>query len=142
MTARLYLRQLPLLQLRIDRLHEDLERRRARLESTTKPLSADIVQTSPGGDRFADAIAALADKDLQYEALLEIYEEFRQRITSQILGMESDLHIKVLLGRYVDGKSLAALADEMYYSRGYIRQVHTLALAAFELKYLHDMVEI
>lgn len=136
MTPKQFLRQLRKIAANIEVLQEELTRLRSRVESTTVQLSADRVQTSPTGDRFADAIADLADKELYYMDMVEEYERLRQRIVDLILGMDNPIHVQVLYGRYVKGRSLSAIANELAYSYDRIKHVHGEALQAFDEKYL------
>lgn len=136
MTPKQFLRQLRKIAANIEVLQEELTRLRSRLESTTVQLSTDRVQTSQTGDRFADAIADLADKELYYMDMVEEYERLRQRIVDLILGMDNPIHVQVLYGRYVKGRSLSAIANELAYSYDRIKHVHGEALQAFDEKYL------
>ncbi len=139
MTAKQYLRQLSKLQQRINILKDEIDERRTRLESTTAPVLGDRVQTSPGGDRFADAIAILADKDLQRQELVWIYENMRDKIVDQILELENVSQSKVLYERYVHCKRWETIADEMYYSLQHIFHIHGAALVAFYEKYRDEI---
>ena len=136
MTAKQYLRQLSKLQHRIKILQEEIAERRTRLESTTAPVLGDRVQTSPGGDRFADAIAILADKDLQRQELVWIYENMRDKIVDQILELDNDTQQKVLYERYVHEKYLKDIAREMSYSYDRICHIHGEALISFARKHV------
>lgn len=136
MTVKQYLRQLSKLQTNIDILSSELEERRTRLESTAAPPLGDKVQTSPGGDRFADAIAAMADKDIQRRELIYIYEELRARIVDQILALDNELQQRVLYERYVHGKQLRVIALELHYSYDRICHVHGEALISFAKKHV------
>lgn len=136
MTAKQYLRQLTKLELNIRILSEEIEERRTRLESTAAPVLGDKVQTSPGGDRFADAIVRMADKDLQRRNLVYVYEELRDRIVDQILSMENENQQRVLYERYVRQRSLCDIAEEMAYSYYRICHIHGEALVAFARLYL------
>lgn len=136
MTPKQFLGQLRKIAANIEVLQEELTRLRSRLESTTVQLSTDRVQTSQTGDRFADAIADLADKELYYMDMVEEYERLRQRIVDLILGMDNPIHVQVLYGRYVKGRSLSAIANELAYSYDRIKHVHGEALQAFDEKYL------
>jgi hypothetical protein len=135
MTAKEYLAQLRKLQRNISILHEEIERYRARLESTSAPLKPDKVQSSIKGDRFADAIAELADADLQRQELCLIYEALRDRIVKQILDVPVELWEAILYQYYVKGLSLWKIAEMEHYSYSYVRQEHRSALMFFELQY-------
>lgn len=137
MTAKQYLRQLRKLERNILILTEEIEQRRSSLTSTSAPIAGDKVQTSPGGDRFADLIAALADIELQQETLTGIYHSMRAEMVNQILSLDNDMQVTVLRSRYLLGKSLRIVAQETHYSYERICHIHGEALAAFIKKYPH-----
>lgn len=135
MTAKQYLRQLSKLELNIRILTDELEERRTRLTSTAAPPLGDKVQSSPRGDAFAAALAALADKDLQRTELIYTYEILRERIVEQILGLDNVVQSRVLYDRYVQGKRWDDIAEELYYSRQHVCRIHGSALVEFAKKY-------
>ena len=138
MTAKQYLRQLSKLELNIRILTDELEERRTRLTSTAAPVLGDKVQSSPRGDAFAAAMAALADKDIQRQELVFIYEQQRDRIVGQIIELPNPLQARVLYDRYVQNRTLVQIADATHYSYTRICHVHGQALADFFRLYLQD----
>lgn len=135
MTAKQYLQQLRKIALQMSVLRDEILRMRSRLESTTVPLKPDRVQSSSKGDSFADAIAVMADKSVQYESLMLIYEDMRQRIIGQILELDEPRYIEILQKRYVKNEQLKAIAVDMHYSETYAARLLNQALAAFEAKH-------
>ena len=138
MTSKQYLRQLARLQLNIKILTEELEERRTRLTSTAAPVLGDKVQSSPRGDSFAAAMAALIDRDTQRQELVYIYEQERDRIVAEIMGLPNPLQARVLYDRYVQNRTLVQIADDTHYSYTRICHVHGQALADFFRLYLQD----
>lgn len=138
MTAKQYLRQLTKLELNIRILTDELEERRTRLTSTAAPPLGDKVQSSPRGDAFAAAMAAIADKDIQRQELVFIYEQQRDRIVGQIIELPNPLQARVLYDRYVRNRTLVQIADATHYSYTRICHVHGQALADFFRLYLQD----
>lgn len=135
MTAKQYLQQLQRLAAQMWALKDQIEHMRARLESTTVPIKQDLVQSSSKGDSFADAIAAMADKALYYDTLMYSFEQTRQTILDQILGLDDPRYITVLDLRYVQGKSLKQISAEMFYAETYVARLLSQAHAAFAKKY-------
>lgn len=135
MTAKQYLRQLSKIELNIRILTDELEERRTRLTSTAAPPLGDKVQSSPRGDAFAAALAALADKDLQRRDLIFIYEQQRDTIVDQIIGLDNAMQSQVLYERYIQGKRWDVIAAEMHYTMQRIFQIHGNALVEFAKKY-------
>lgn len=138
MTAKQYLRQLTKLELNIRILTDELEERRTRLTSTAAPVLGDKVQSTPKGDAFAAAMAAIADKDIQRQELVFIYEQQRDRIVGQIIELPNPLQARVLYDRYVRNRTLVQIADATHYSYTRICHVHGQALADFFRLYLQD----
>lgn len=134
MTAKQYLRQLTKLELNIKILSEEIEERRSRLTSTAAPVLGDRVQTSPK-DVFASMMAALADKEVAQADLILYYEQKRDEIVSQILGLDDAVQGRVLYERYVQCRRWDVIADGMHYSIQRIFQIHGNALVAFARKY-------
>lgn len=140
MTAKQYLRQLSRIQQNIRILTEEIVMRRAKLTSITVTPSGDRVQVSTSGDRFADMMAALADKELQQESLIYEYQAMRDKIVDQILELENEIYSHVLYARYVQEWRWDVIANEMHYSREYICRIHGRALQAFSNKF-YDSLE-
>ena len=136
MTARQYLQQLRRIMLNIEILQEEIEIRRAKLESTTIHIQGEKVQTSSSGDKFADMMAALADKGMQLNDMLYAYERMRDIMVRQILGLDAPaLQVRILYDRYFKGLALVKIAAEVHYGRDYIWQQHLKALDAFAAQY-------
>lgn len=136
MTSKQYLRQLSQKEIHIRKLSDEIEERRAKLTSMTLPVLGDKVQTSPGGDHFADMIAALADREVELSEKIQDYFSFRDEMVDRILGMDDAVQGDVLYQRYVQGKQWQPIADDMHYSVQRVFQIHGNALVAFAVKYL------
>ena len=135
MTAKQYLRQLSRIELNIQILSEEIERRRTKLESTTVATDNERVQTSGFGDRFAEMIAALADKEHQQEDLLYIYQTMRDKIVEQIRDLDNSLYASILYLRYVQEESMRDISEKMHYEYKYLCRLHGKALMAFSVAY-------
>lgn len=136
MTAKQYLRQLPQIEVRIRRLSDEILERRTKLTSMSLPTLGDKVQTSPGGDRFADMIASLADRELYLAEMIDIYRALRDKIVDQIMDLDDAVQADVLYQRYVQGRQWQEIADATHYSIQHIFRIHGNALVAFAVKYL------
>lgn len=136
MTAKQYLRQLSQKEINIRKLSDEIEERRAKLTSMTLPVLGDKVQTSPGGDHFADMIASLADREVKLAEDIQEYFRLRDEIVDRILGMDDAVQGDVLYQRYVQGRQWQPIADDMHYSVQRVFQIHGNALVAFAVKYL------
>lgn len=135
MTPREYLSQLRKMRLNISELTEDVIRMRARLESTTMKIQSERVKSSAYGDRFADAIASMADKELACMDLIDDYEMLGRRIEAQIRRLDNPVHAAVLEGVYINGWHLTRVAEVIHYSYQHTKRLHYAALDAFGEKY-------
>lgn len=138
MTAKQYLRQLQRIGYQIEAIQEQILRIRSRLESTTIQNTGERVQSSSMGDQFASQIAALVDKEREYQAMLMDYEILRTRIIDKIVQLPDGIHVKLLTMVYVDNYSLKAAADQLHYSYDRIVHIHGEALSSFAKIYLRD----
>lgn len=139
MTAKQYLRQLARLERNIQILSDEVEERRTRLTSAAMPPLHEKVQSSPQGDRFADMIAALADKDLQRQEQICIYEQLRDEIVDEILSLDNETHQAILYRRYVRQEPLRKIADDLHYEYKYLCRLHGLALLNFKMTFYNKL---
>lgn len=84
-------------------------------------------------------MAILADKDLQRQELIWIYETKRDEIVDQILSLDNIAQQRVLYERYVRGKRWEVIAEEMFYSTQHIFRIHGAALLSFAAKYRNEI---
>ncbi len=66
-----------------------------------------------------------------FRACLKKHTGAKEKIIKQIEQMP-EKHRALLYKRYVEGKTLEALAEEMFYSFGYVAKLQEKALTAFE----------
>lgn len=135
MTPKEYLSQLKRMRYSISRLTEDVIRMRARLESTTMKIQSERVKSSVFGDKFADAIAGMADKEIACSYLIDDYEVLGKKIEAQIRGLDNPVHAAVLEGVYINGWHLTRVAEAIHYSYQHTKRLHYAALEAFGRKY-------
>lgn len=137
MTAKEYLKQIQLLEEKINQKKKELED----LESRRTVISAvDYSKERTSGSRLNEAaFVKLSDKiiDLSSEINQEIgvFVEEKHKIIDQIQQLKDIRLIRVLYKRYVEYKGLEDIADEMNYTYPYIIELHTIALKKFEISY-------
>lgn len=133
MTAKEYLGQLRALRHKID-WAESHYRRLIEMGSAIR-YDKPHVKASPEPDGMADRVIKaqkFARKAERYRLELLGLEE---TIIRQINGLGNRMHTVILLKYYVDGESLAKIADEMHYSYDRIKHMHGEALKIFAGKY-------
>lgn len=132
MTAREYLSRAIYIREQIRQADERVEEIRHRMQSVGAIRYDKLnVQSSPE-DPLLENIARLMDAEqraLDLEAkLVDVYEEIQQKIWK----LDSDLYRTILIKRYLHDKPVRQIAEEIHYSEGYVRILHTAALKAFQ----------
>lgn len=98
---------------------------------------SDPVQTSPKASApFESTVEKLIALEEELDRLIDEYVTLKDKIISEIHGLNNTVYITLLHKRYVEYKSLEVIAVEMHYSYERVRHLHGYALRAFELEYL------
>ena len=140
MTAKEYLQQIQLDDIRINQLKELIESQRA----MTTPISGidyskDRVQTSTDGTPgMLKSVENLYDAELRLNRMIAIFNDERERIMSEIQSLDKPEYIELLYMRYVEYMSLEEICVEMKYSYPHIKRIHGIALQVFYNKFLKD----
>lgn len=136
MTAKEYLQQLRMLDIKIRHRKEQVEELRAlAMCSGSFAGDGDRVQTSGSGDRMSEQVARYVDLQAEVEEMIRGYTEKKDRIIREIHELSDARYVEVLFKRYVEFKRLDVIASEMGYTYEWIRMVHGHALQAFSREY-------
>ena len=132
MTAREYLSRAIYIREQIRQADERVEEIRHRMQSVGAIRYDKLnVQSSPE-DPMLENIARLMDAEqraLDLEAkLVDVYEEIQQKIWK----LDNEVYRTILIKRYLHDKPVRQIAEEIHYSEGYVRILHTAALKAFQ----------
>ena len=132
MTAREYLSRAIYIREQIRQADERVEEIRHRMQSVGAIRYDKLnVQSSPE-DPLLENIARLMDAEqraLDLEAkLVDVYEEIQQKIWK----LDNEVYRTILIKRYLHDKPVRQIAEEIHYSEGYVRILHTAALKAFQ----------
>ena len=137
MTAKQYLSQLRILDIKINQKQDELYRLRCAAERTT-PTQEAGAGCGGASDRVGNISAITADLDAEINADIDRLADMRHTIINQIHGLDDDRYIRLLYKRYVEYKSLKQVGVEMHYEYAYARSIHGNALKAFEAKWIHN----
>lgn len=141
MTAKKYLEQIQLLDIKINQDCERLERMRAAASGVSAMrYDKDIVQTSPAGDRLCLDVVRIVELDEQIDAEIDSYVDGKNQIIEEIRGLGVPMYVEVLYKRYVEYKTIFQIADELHKKDRTIKYIHKNALIAFEKKYNLDQI--
>jgi len=137
MKAKEYLQKLQRLDTVINQKIAELNDLRMKAEGVGSiDYARDKVQTSPAADApFANMVGQIADLKAEIGAEIEKYMHEKHRIINQIQALENSRHIEILYKRYVEFKSLEAIAAEMRFTYQYIVELHGCALREFQTTY-------
>ena len=139
MNPKTYLLQIQKLTSKINQRKQQI----AELKSTLYGLKGgSLGEKVSGGAKSEAAFVASVERLQAMEEELSTfvieYVEKKNLIISQIQSMENKNYLNLLYKRYVEGKRLNVVADEMCYSFIHIRRMHGWALKNFGKKFLKD----
>lgn len=135
MTAKEYLSQAATLKRRIKQIEDRIEELRTEASSPKAiRYDKDMIQSSPSGDALANYMIRLDHEERKLIRLKEQYLDIHEEIRNRILLVRPDLYADVLYMRYLEGKSLVDIAEELLYSYIYVCKLHGRALLEFARK--------
>lgn len=130
-TAKTYLQQIEVLNLKIDHKIKQLEDLKL-MSRTTKSLdySADRVQTSPD-DKMSSMIGKYIDLEREINGDIDEFVSLKNKVINEIHSLSNPTFIQILFKRYVEMKSLRRVARETGYEYKYACKLHGEALICF-----------
>ena len=134
MTAKEYLSGLRLLNIKIKHKLQEAEELRS-LAFGTASLNSDSerVQTSPSGDgRQIILVNRYVDLEAEIQALVDKYVVMKDEIINRIHQLEDARYVEVLFKRYVEGKTMRQIAEEMDYEYTSIYKIRKRAIAELD----------
>lgn len=135
MTAKEYLSQAATLKRRIKQIEDRIEELRTEASSPKAiRYDKDMIQSSPSGDALANYMIRLDHEERKLIQLKERYLDIHEEIRHRILLVRPDLYADVLYMRYLEGKSLVDISEELLYSYIYVCKLHGRALLEFARK--------
>ena len=135
MTAKEYLSQAATLKRRIKQIEDRIEELRTEASSPKAiRYDKDMIQSSPSGDALANYMIRLDHEERRLIQLKEQYLDIHEEIRHRILLVRPDLYADVLYMRYLEGKSLVDISEELLYSYIYVCKLHGRALLEFARK--------
>ena len=154
MTAKEYLNQIKLLNLKIDQKQEEREDLLKSAIYNSSPALTERVQTSVSGDKMSRIVDRCVDMDKDINDMVMQYMEKRDRIINQIQALEDPRCVEILYHKYVghrrsDGRMEYMRLEEIAcimrkpngspYTYGHIRALHGKALKDFGIMYKSDI---
>ena len=133
MTAKEYLQQIRMLDIKIRQWEEERDRLMSEATSTgSRKLKQDIVQTSINGDQVSRTVERCIDLDARITRAVSRLRDLRAQIISEIQSLPNPQHVAVLDSRYVRLNRFEQIAVDMNFTIRRVYQLHGDALQAFE----------
>lgn len=134
MTTKEYLSQIELFDEKIKQKKSELHDLKLIATSTGgMNYDADRVQTSPTGDTLVNKVAKYVDLEAEIEREMHDFMVLKHRIINEIHELQDVRFVNLLFKRYVELKGFEKIAVEMDYNYDYVRELHALAINAFEI---------
>jgi len=89
------------------------------------------VQASGSNDMIPNLIERMAALEQEINREIAVFVNRKHEIITQIHTLTNEIHVSLLLKRYVEYKRLEEIATEMGYTYVYIRELHKKALLEF-----------
>lgn len=132
MTAKQYLSQASVLKRRIKQIEDRIEELRTEASSPKAiRYDKDMIQSSPSGDALVNYIVRLEKEEHRLLEVKSQYFDLYSEIWNRIRNVRPDLYADILYMRYLEGKQLQTIADELGYVYVYTCKLHGRALLDF-----------
>ena len=136
MTAKEYLRQIAVLDAKINRRQKQVDELKLMVTSVYPMTDGDRVQSSGSKDRMAGIVARWVDLEAEIGQMIDHLVEVKHRIIGEIHQLEDARYIQLLEMRYVDMDTFEQIAVNMQYDIRWIYRLHGFALQEFTQKHL------
>lgn len=133
MTPKQYLMQLPRLAQMIRQRQIQIEELRALMEGMggfdySKPM---VKSSPPPEPPYVELVSQLTETEEHVRSLIRAYTAKQNEIIGRIERVPDERYQRLLCLRYVQGRSLQQIADEMMYEYDWTRALHGRALETF-----------
>lgn len=129
-----YLKQIRILDCKIDYMMEELKSYRILATKITRPMGNELVQASVEQDKLGTVVAKIADKEKEIDEKIDKMVDLKTEISDMIYGLDDVDQRRVLILRYISFKKYADIALHMCVD---IRTIFRL-----EEKALDNLIEI
>lgn len=132
MTAKTYLQQIKMLDIRIYDGLEELERLKALATKVTSTMDGEVVSGSKNPDKMTDVVYKIIKLQEKINRDVDKYVDIKQAATGLLAEVENPTHYKILHSRYVLYKTWEQIACEIGFTYQWVCQLHGVALLEFE----------
>lgn len=132
MTAKTYLQQIRIAEIKIEDGLEELARLKALATKVTSAMDGEMVSGSKNPDKLTDVVAKIIKLQEKINRDVDKYVDIKQDAVGMLAEIDNPTHYKILHSRYVLYKTWEQIACEMGYTYQWICQLHGVALLEFE----------
>ena len=132
MTAKTYLSQIRVADIRIQDGLDDLRQEKAKATKVTAAMEWEMVSGSKSPDKLTDAVAKIIELQEQINRDVDKYVDIKKEATELLAQVENPTHYKLLHSRYVLYKTWEQIACELDFTYQWVCQLHGVALLEFE----------
>lgn len=132
MSAKEELRQILLDDAKISYKMEELERLKSMATKVTAAMGDEVVSRSRNPYTMENVVDKIIQAQEELNKMIDAFIDKKKFFSEIIDSLENPAHIRILTGRYYDGKTLETLSNEMCYSYRHICNIHGDALQAVE----------
>ena len=136
MTAKEYLRQISVLDAKINRRQKQVEELKLLATSNGSALVKDRVQSSPSLDKMSDIVARWVDMEAEVTEMIDKLVDKKNQIITEIHQLDDERYIRILEMRYLDQNTWEQIAVAMCMDVRHIYRLHGYALQEFTIKVL------
>ena len=134
MTAKEYLRQIGVLDAKINRRMKQVEELRLLATGTGSLAPSERVQSSGSGDKMSGIVIKWVDMEHEVTAMIDQLVNLKDRIIGEIHQLDDERYIRILEMRYIDQERWEQIAVNMSMDVRHIYRLHGYALQEFTQK--------
>lgn len=126
-----YLNQIRFLDRVISHMLEEIYELRVSATSIGAVQNKEKVQTSPGNDKIGAIVSKIVDMEKRTDEIVDRRADMLDDVRKTIVRIESDKQRKILWMKYIDGKSISQIAEELEVETRWCKRLHNKALEEF-----------
>lgn len=135
MTAKKYLRQIKIADIRINNLISEREQLECLAECVGAISTSDKVISSPRPDKMENAIVKMIEIEMELDNQIKEFINLKREVIKQMEMVGDERYYNILFKRYVEYKDFLCIAKEMKYEYRSVLNLHGKALRKFEEEY-------
>ena len=136
MMAKEYLRQIGVLDAKINRRLKQVEELKALAISGGSMTPKERVQSSPSGDKTANYIIKWINMEHEVTRMIDELVDLKNQIIGEIHQLDDERYIRILEMRYIDQETFEQIAVTMHMDIRHIFRLHGYALQEFTQRIL------